>query len=256
MKKQILLITTFAIASLGAQETAVDPYAKNQKEAPEAKPVEDPKNISICYEDFSLPLHVAAALQREHLSGAALYAKILSAVGKDGVRQETFAMLRGRSGEKFTTESITEDIYPSEYEGGELSNAVTTSIQAPDKESKSQGGAPVGMARTPACPSAFETRNAGFALEVEPTLSENGAWVDVNLAPEHVTLVGKSTAGQEFSTTEMPIFECQRIHTSITVKVNVPFLLGTVNRPPGSKQEVDATPRAWFAFITAKAPKS
>lgn len=253
MKIHTLLITTFAIASLSAQDKPSSKEAAGE-EIPEA-----PANLSVCYEDFSLPLAMAAALQREHLSGGALYTKLLAAVGKDGVRQETFALVRGKSGQKSTTENISEDIYPAEYQPGQVSDAVTTSAPGISPDAKPQGAAadgPVGLARVPATPTAFETRNAGFTLEVEPTLSEDGLIADLRLVPEHITLVGQSTAGMEFSTTEMPIFETQRMNLSVTVRINEPYLLGTVNRPPGSKQDQDGGARVWFAFATVKAPKS
>ncbi len=79
--------------------------------------------------------------------------------------------------------------------------------------------------------------------------------MDLRLFPEHVTLVGQSTAGQEFSTTEMPIFECQRISTTAKVKIGEPHLLGTLSRPPGSEQEEDSANRVWFGFVTAKIAK-
>lgn len=261
MKIHTLLITTLAIASLGAQEAPADPYAKNQAEPAAKEAPSDSSNISVCYEDFSLPLAMAAAMQREQLSDAALYAKLVAAVGKDAVRQETFSLLRTISGQKATVENITEQIYPTEFESPQISNAVTTGVPETDKEGNEVPAkpqpmpGPVAIARTPAMPSAFETRNTGFTLEIEPTLSDDGKEVDLRLVPDHVTLVGQSTAGQEFSTTEMPIFESQRINTAAKVKIGEPYLLGTLSRPPGSEQEEDSANRVWFGFVTAKIAK-
>lgn len=256
MKLHTLLVTTFAIASLSAQKTGADPYVNNPKAPVEQPATEGPVNLSVCYEDFSLPLSLAATLQREGPTDPVLYAKILAALGKDTVRQETFLVLGGKSGQKVNNESITEMIYPTEFEPPRVSNAVSTGVTGLNKEGKEIQApiapvpGPVGIARIPATPSAFETRNTGFTFEMEATLSDDLRMADLRLVPEHVTLVGHSKAGQEFSTTEMPIFESQRVNTSITTKVNEPFLLGTVSRPPVSKQDPDSANRVWFAFVT------
>jgi hypothetical protein len=264
MKIQTLLITTIAIAIANAQENGVDPFVAEMK-IPEAEKqtcdIKDPVNISICYEDFSLPLAQAAALQREGLTNAEFYAKVIGAVGKDSVRQETFSMLRSKHGYKSTTENVSELMYPTEHEPAQLSNAVTTGVPGTDKDGKATAAGPlpvsgpVAIARTPSTPSAFETRNLGFTIEFDPVLSEDNKLVDLRLLPEHTTLVGRSSWGQEFNTVEMPTIENQRINTAVTLKVNEPFLLGTISRPPVSKEDPDSANRVWFAFITAKLAK-
>ena len=259
MKIQALVITTLAIASLNAQEAPTDPYVKGNKVA--AEPPADHFNISICYEDFSLPLAQAAALQREHLTDAQLYAKILAAAGKDSVRQETFSVVRCTSGHMTSVENITEIIYPTAYEPDNLSVAVTTRLTGTIEDGKDVPAAPlpvpgpIVIARVPALPAAFETRNTGFTMEIQPTLAGNRDSVDLRIVPGRVTLVGKSTAGQGFSTTEMPIFESQRVSTSAIVKINEPYLLGTMSQPPVSRQDPDSANRVWFAFVTATLSK-
>lgn len=255
MKLQSLLITLFGIATLSAQETATDP----NPQASEA--VKDPVGLTVCYEAFSVPTTMAATFQREQSADGVLYAKLLAALGKDSVRQETFTVTSGRSGLRATNESVTEVIYATEYSPARVSNAVTAAVPATDKD----GGAlpeapvptpgPVGIARMPATPTSFETRNTGFTFDMEATLGEDLRLVDISLNPGHVTLVGTSTAGQELNTTEMPIFESQRLNSSATVKIDEPFLLGTVNRPPGSKQDPDSANRVWFAFVTVTLTK-
>ena len=276
MKFQTLLITTFAIAFANAQDKGADPFvagkdsaqadAQSQNEA-EARAQElaidaDGKPIiSICYEDFSLPLAQAAALQREGLTDAAFYAAILAAVSKDSAHQESFVILRASSGYKATNEGISEMIYPTEYEAAQLSNAVTTGVPGTDKDGKpTPAGSlpvpgPVSIARTPATPTAFETRNLGFSLEIEPTLSGSKKSIDLRLVPEHVNFVGRTSWGQELSTTESPNFEAQRINTAVLVRLDEPFLLGTISRPPVSSKDPSSANRVWFAFVTAKLTK-
>ena len=111
--------------------------------------------MSFCYEDFSLPLEQAAALQREGLTGAQLYAKVIAAIGKDSVRQETFCILTTKSQQKCTNETVSELIYPTEFQPAQLSNAVTTGVTGTDKDGKATPAeplsvpGPVAIARTP-----------------------------------------------------------------------------------------------------------
>ncbi len=248
MKIQTLLITAFALSFANAQEKAADPYKAGDTQAEEASQSRCYPNISVCYEDFSLPLAMAAALQQEQLTDAELYAKVRAALGtdagKDIVRQETFVVLRSKSGQKASVEHITETIYPTEYVPAEIfeRGAVTP---APPKPSS---------VRVPAIPTAFETRNVGFTLEIEPTLTDGGE-IELRFVPEHVTLVGQSTAGQDLSKTEMPIFEVQRVNTAARLKIDVPFMIGTMNLPANSKQDPDSSKRVWFAFLRATLSK-
>ena len=271
MKFHTLLITTFAIAFANAQDKGADPFVAGEA-APEATVVPQisggakdsessgPLNMSFCYEDFSLPLAQAAALQREGLTGGQLYAKVIAAVGKDSVRQETFCLLTTKSQQKCTNENVSELIYPTVFEPAKLSDAITTGVPGTDKDGKATPAGPlpvlgpVAIARTPATPSAFETRNLGFTFEIEPMFSDR-QYIDLRTAVEHVDFAGRSAWGQEFSTVEMPNFEAQRINIAVMLKVGQPFCIGTINRPPVSKEDPDSANRVWFAFITAKLAK-
>ncbi len=267
MKIQSLLITTaLAVTSLHAQEKPADPY-RETKAGPAAAEPSEARNISICYETFSLPLAMAAKIQREQLSDSDLYTRILAAVEKQTARQETFTVLRSKSGQKAIAESISEQIYPTEYEPPELPNSVGVAIvppavkdvptPVPDTE-KLKDARDVGSyngIQTPATPTSFQTRNIGVTFEIEPTLDETGKILDVSVFPGHVALVGHTAAGQGLSAIEMPVFETQSLHTASTLHINQPFLLGTVNRPPNSKVDPDSANRVWFAFVTGTLAK-
>lgn len=260
MKTKTLIIASFLIASLHAQEKPADPYRpskataeKPAAEEPAAEEV-DPLNISICYEAFSLPLAMAAELQREQLPDPALYAKIIAGLGDESIRQEIMQVIRAKSGQKATTESVSEHLYATEYQSGKISNSGADTPEEPKADAK-LGTEMAGVARLPALPTAFQTRNVGNTLQVETTLSENDKFVDLWVLPEQVTLVGRTTQGQEFSTVEMPEFEKNSMSTSATIRINQPFLLGTNSRPPVSKVDPDSANRVWFAFVTATLAK-
>lgn len=274
MKIQSLLVMLYSIAVIHAQTPAADPFRAT---LPDGSPVpEGPINISLCLETFSLPMAAAAKLQREALSDPALYERILEMGEKNGVKQETFTMLRGKSGQKSHTEGISEEIYATEYEPPELPNAVGVALSANDPDQPAPvtppGQTPVqppvkipdaaglpsaassekfsGL-KTPALPTSFETRNVGITFEAEPTLADNEKVLDLRAVPEWVTYVGRSAWGQDLSKVEMPVFETQRINTSINMRMGQPALLGTFNRPPVSKVSPDSANRVWFAFVTA-----
>lgn len=266
MKLKTLLIAGLTIISLHGQEQPADPFrASKTADAPARSTV--PANISICYEAFSLPLAMAAKLQRQQLGDSDLYKQLVAAVEKNTARQETFVLLRAKSGQKATTESISETIYPTEYAPPELPNSVGVATSPPtvkDTPAPAQDAAKLKDApelvsmdgvKTPATPSKFETRNVGTTLEIEPTLGGDDKVLDVRLVPETVTLVGRSSWGQGLSTTEMPTFESQRLNMAFSAQVNQPFLLGTVSRPPVSKVDPDSANRVWFAFVTGTLAK-
>jgi hypothetical protein len=262
MKTKTLLIASLLIGSLNAQEKPADPYrapsATAAKTEPEPQPV-----ISICYENFSVPLSMAAALQREKLTDSALYGKLIAELGKDAVRQEILQVLRCGEGHIAKTESVSESIYPteysysSEYSYSEYSYSADSSQQhnlAPKAAPPATSGPRSDLGsgeRVPALPNAFDTRNTGHTLELEATLSaDRGGHLDLRIAPESVALVGRTSYGQEFSTTEMPEFESQRLKTRVTAKLDGPTLLGTMSRPPVSRVDPDSANRVWFAFVT------
>jgi hypothetical protein len=258
MKLKSFFLTTLLITGLHAQEPQADPY-RTPAAVPAGGRNFEPFNISICYEVFSLPLAMAAAWQREQPADSELYKRLIAEIGKESVRQESLVILRARSGQKATTENISEQIYPTEFDPAQTPNSVSGSVTS----NAAEGAKPVAAAtlkpvegiRTPCHAKSFETRNTGTTLEIEPTCDEDRTLVDLRMIPEHVTMTGRSSWGQEFSTTEMPEFETQRINSAATMKFNQPFLVGTISRPPVSKVDPDSANRVWFAFVTATIAK-
>lgn len=260
------LLTALLAASLNltiarSQEKGADPYVAPKKDGTPvaaetnaaAEPSPEPKNLSICYEAFSVPLAMAATLQRSHLADPDLYAKLTSLIEKNEVKQETFTVIRNLSSQKATSESIQEQIYPTEYEAARIPN-----LGAGEEKNKKAAAVVTGQTSglvAPVTPTAFSTRNVGFTLLIEPTLSADEKSLDLRLIPEHVTLASRSKWGQSLSEVEMPEFESQRINTAVTVKVDRPFLLGTMNPPPATKVESDSAKTVWFAFVTATLSK-
>lgn len=166
-------------------------------------------------------------------------------------------MVVARSGEKAVSEGIKEFIYPTEYEPAEIPNEV----DLPEKEG---GLSPedvklLWMLRTPATPTAFETRNLGSTLEIEPTVGDSGRVIDLRFAPEIVwhtgnTIWNKTTdgAGNE-STIEMPLIYKLAVNTAITC-IDGQYTLVAALSPKDQTGEMDFT-RKVMVFVKCNVMK-
>jgi general secretion pathway protein D len=151
---------------------------------------------------------------------------------KKGTDLMTAPSVTAKSGQKATIEIVREFIYPTEYEPPELPNSVgTTSGNSLVGGGTSGGSFPV----TPATPTAFETRNTGVTLEIEPTIGENDFVIDLRFVPEIVEFEGFINYGSPIQSSgtdalgnsvvtvltenriEMPIFSARRVNTALTI---------------------------------------
>ncbi|MFT5905366.1 MAG: Flp pilus assembly secretin CpaC [Cryomorphaceae bacterium] len=138
-----------------------------------------------------------------------------------------------RSGERATTESITEFIYPTEYE---ISDPI---------ENEKKNSPP-----TIVVPTAFESRNLGATLEVEPTLGEDGKTIDITFKPEICYHVGDTIWGKEANVTyKMPTIYTLRVNTSCTL-TNGKFHFTNALTPKNDKGEADPSKKI-LVFVKA-----
>ena len=146
---------------------------------------------------------------------------------KKGTDIMTAPSVLARSGQTAKIEIIREFIYPTEYEPPELPNEVGSGF--------SIGGGVTGGGSfpvTPATPTAFETRNTGVTLEIEPTLGANDYTIDLRFVPEIVEFEGfvnygsPITAGTTMTGApniltdnriEQPVFSSRRVTTGLTI---------------------------------------
>ena len=120
-----------------------------------------------------------------------------------------------RSGETATSEGILEYIYPTEYE----------SFKAPAENPSSESSEDSSSAPSlivPPTPTAFEARNTGGTLEVQPTIGINNHLVDLRFAPEIVDHVKNESWGKWEGPNgevpiEMPVFFSARANTGMTM---------------------------------------
>ena len=127
-------------------------------------------------------------------------------------------VVHARSGNRAKVESISEFIYPTEYD-------------PPQGASNQESGDQPYSELIPPTPAAFETRNVGTTLEVDPVLGADGVTIDLNLAPE-IVIKNESTRhtsklGDTEMTVETPNFLTSKITTQVTLLSGTYAFLGT-----------------------------
>ena len=121
---------------------------------------------------------------------------------KKGVDLLSAPSVMARSGQRAKIEIIREFIYPTEYDPPEIpTNFGSLGGTFGTGGTVTGGGFPV----TPATPTAFETRNTGVTLEVDPVLGADEFTIDLNLAPEVVEFDGFINYGSPIQTTSVNI---------------------------------------------------
>jgi general secretion pathway protein D len=142
-----------------------------------------------------------------------------------------------KSGNKATVKLVREFPYPSEFDPP----------QVPQENNAQTGGSDGGIVMTggmvsPATPSAFEKRDVGVSLEVEPQVGADNYTIDLSLAPEVVEFDGFVNYGSEIigprydptliaegnlsgigtfvitpNVMNQPIFSVRKVQTNVTI---------------------------------------
>lgn len=210
-----------------------------------ARANQDPKMIRVCVQliEVSHPV-LTELLGSPEKSGPAQHAKAI-ALSKEGKAMllET-AMVVSRSGGKATIESVREWIYPTEY------NPTCVGLFGPPPVVPQ----PLTPPLRPFTSTAFETRNAGVTLEVEPTLGENEQLIDLRFVPEWVRLDRFDTVMEHHdewgdASLRMPVFEIWRANTSLTLMAGK-FELASVITPK-AQPPVPTVSRRLLLFVRA-----
>lgn len=215
----------------GHEEAAHDPFDPM---------INAPKFVRVQVEHIEMPHKDLTRLMMEDKSVAAdataLRMKVQELVEKDAAQVMDTQIVVCRSGQKATTESIHEFIYPTEYEPFK---------NLPPTDGKDQSDVPPpSFPHNPATPTAFETKNIGSTLEVEATIGENDKLIDLRFSPEMtwhtgntVWLEHKDKLGNQ-TKVAMPGFYKLAINTSITCITGQYTIVG-VHSPKNEKGEVD-----------------
>ena len=155
----------------------------------------------------------------------------------------------GRSGQKSTTESIEEFIYPTEYEPASFADEGKK--QEPGKTETADAGKREALGPTP---TAFETRNLGSTVEIVPTVSDDGKTIDLRLVPEIVYHVENEIWAEwkdehGSAHVQMPVMYTLRLNTVVKLANGKPLLVGALT-PKNDKGAPDRD-RKLMVFVKA-----
>lgn len=190
---------------------------------------------------------------------------------KKGVDLLSAPRVTTKSGQRAVIEIVREFRYPTQFEPPQIPQTVNSSSNVDNNTFPGLGGIPIigsnpggGSANntfpvTPTTPTAFETRNTGVTLEVEPVVGPDGVTIDLNLVPQVVEFEGFINYGSPIQTTStnflgqpvtnvitpniinQPIFSARKVTTSVSVWDGQTVVLGGLMREDVQKVE-DKTP--------------
>jgi general secretion pathway protein D len=186
---------------------------------------------------------------------------------KKGVDLLSAPRVTTKSGQRAVIEIVREFRYPTQFQppqipqsvGSNFGNGGNTIINPLTGLISSSGGSSGAFPVTPTTPTAFETRNTGVTLEVEPVVGPDGVTIDLNLVPQVVEFEGFINYGSPIQTTStnllgqpvvniltpnvinQPIFSARKVTTSVSVWDGQTVVLGGLMREDVQKVE-DRTP--------------
>jgi general secretion pathway protein D len=184
---------------------------------------------------------------------------------KKGVDLLSAPRVMTKSGQRAVIEIVREFRYPTQFQPPQIPQTVGAVTSRTDNDIISLGGS-TSVPVTPTTPTAFETRNTGVTLEVEPVVGPDGVTIDLNLVPQVVEFEGfinygspilapRSsfldtvtggiiTAPQNVITPNVinqPIFSTRKVTTSVSIWDGQTIVLGGLMREDVQKTE-DRTP--------------
>jgi general secretion pathway protein D len=186
---------------------------------------------------------------------------------KKGVDLLSAPRVTTKSGQRAVIEIVREFRYPTQFQPPQIPQTVgAAAVGGTSLTSSAATQIPV----TPTTPTAFETRNTGVTLEVEPVVGPDGVTIDLNLVPQVVEFEGFINYGSPIlaqpssnsvfnvltglvtSTSQaqavitpnvinQPIFSTRKVTTSVSVWDGQTVVLGGLMREDVQKVE-DRTP--------------
>lgn len=181
----------------------------------------------------------------ETADATALRMEVQKMVDQDEAQIIDTQMVIGRSGQKSTSESRSEFIYPTEYEAGVMDEKVIAEML----KNKT-------FPSNPGNPAAFETRNLGSLLESEPIVTEDGNMVDLRVLPSITWHTGNTVWNESkdalgnITKVSMPGIYTIEINTSLTC-VSGQYCLLSVVSPKDKDGRMDPESKV-MVFVKCK----
>lgn len=165
-----------------------------------------------------------------------------------------------KSGQRAVIEIVREFRYPTQFQPPQIPQSFRGGDSGGFGVGPNTAVAPASFPVTPTTPTAFETRNTGVTLEVEPVVGPDGITIDLNLVPQVVEFEGFINYGSPINTVQptllgtsavkveltpniinQPIFSARKVTTSVSVWDGQTVVLGGLIREDVQKTE-DRTP--------------
>lgn len=220
--------------------------------------LEKPKMVRVVVEFVEMPHEVLGDLlfddSPESADATGLRRKARELVKAGVAKMLETQMVVARSGEKARSRSVGELIFPTEYEPSMVPDRVTVPDPR-DGSTSPEAAKALAALVTPPGPTAFETRETGSILEIEPTLDRTGGIVDLRFEPQLVWHEGNTRWHQRtdplgnVSTVEMPDFYSLKIECALTLVPGRHALAGVLS-PKGPDGTADLD-RKVMVFVKA-----
>ncbi len=221
-----------------------------QKAAPPAPPAK-PAGVLIEVQTFSMPRSLAVQTifnQPASVSAEAIFKSTQDLVASKQATLVATSALSVISGNQAIVESILEFRYPSEYEEPQIpqsfgTNATVTKVTKTTTVTEETTSFP----QTPTTPTAFEVKNTGSTLQVEPMIDDSNSIITLNIAFQNVAHTGMlKYKAAENSYVEQPEFYTKKFTTNVVVKNGGVVLLGTVEPDRRASKDTDMTEVAFL----------
>jgi general secretion pathway protein D len=185
---------------------------------------------------------------------------------KKGVDLLSAPRITTKSGQRALIEIVREFRYPTQFQPPQIPQTVGSVRNDSNLGDLVPLGSSSTIPITPTTPTAFETRNTGVTLEVEPVVGPDGMTIDLNLVPQVVEFEGFINYGSPIlapstslfnsltgglittpqsvvtpNTINQPIFSTRKVTTSVSVWDGQTVVLGGLMREDVQKTE-DRTP--------------
>ena len=234
-----MLIATVVAARAQTSDPAFDPLGEHE---------DLPKLISVQAEFIEVPhatLTRVLSVPRVSMDDTALRKTLADLTAKGEATVVETMLVIARSGQKATSESIKEYIYPTEYEPAGIFNL-------PSGNAESETPAEPQNLTVGPTPTAFEARHLGSTFEIEPILGESGKIIDLRFVPEITYHTGNTTWAEwkderGDASIRMPTIYTARFNTSIVLMDGQPLFVAALS-PKGPDGMPDLT-RKLMVFV-------
>ncbi len=230
----------------------------------EIKPIPEEKQngtaINLEYSAYSMDRAQAREILLAMPTLEAPWEKLQALIHDKQARFEHLIAIQTKSGQRAMIEEIHELIYPTEFSPPARAHTTETTKRTtdepghPTKTETTTVTAEIASSEIlPGVASAFEKRNVGVSVEVEPVIGPDGVTIDLSHAISAIAHLGNLNPGPIATPfPPQPLFESRKVTSAQTVFVGRHMLVGTFNPPDndGVNERADDG-RTWLLFVRA-----